>query len=148
MNRRGRRRHDSLQRSHPSALGLSRRRALAGAHQRDQESPRGLRRMPCCLGVRGSVSLDDPRAGGRSTAGRRIAASGGGRARATRLPRTQRMNKLATASTLLPLRLMVGFGFAAHGYAKLSRGPENFATILAAIGVPQPHLAAWLTSLL
>ena len=58
------------------------------------------------------------------------------------------MNKLANRFALLPLRLMVGFGFAAHGYAKLSRGPENFATILAAIGVPQPHLAAWLTSLL
>jgi hypothetical protein len=26
----------------------------------------------------------------------------------------------------LPLRLVIGFGFAAHGYAKLSRGPENF----------------------
>ena len=37
---------------------------------------------------------------------------------------------------LLPLRLMVGFGFAAHGYAKLNRGPENFAIILTAIGVP------------
>ena len=49
---------------------------------------------------------------------------------------------------LLPLRLMIGFGFAAHGYAKLSRGPENFATILAAIGVPQPHVMAWATSLL
>jgi putative oxidoreductase len=48
---------------------------------------------------------------------------------------------------LLPLRLMVGFGFAAHGYAKLSRGPENFATILATIGIPQPHLMAWVTSL-
>ena len=58
------------------------------------------------------------------------------------------MNKLANRFALLPLRLMVGFGFAAHGYAKLSRGPENFATILAAIGVPQPHLAAWITSLL
>lgn len=49
---------------------------------------------------------------------------------------------------LLPLRLIIGFGFAAHGYAKLSRGPENFATILTAIGVPQPHLMAWVTSLL
>lgn len=58
------------------------------------------------------------------------------------------MNKLANGFALLPLRLMVGFGFAAHGYAKLSRGPEDFATILAAIGVPQPHLAAWVTSLL
>jgi putative oxidoreductase len=49
---------------------------------------------------------------------------------------------------LLPLRLIIGFGFAAHGYAKLSRGPESFATILTAIGVPQPHLMAWVTSLL
>jgi putative oxidoreductase len=49
---------------------------------------------------------------------------------------------------LLPLRLIIGFGFAAHGYAKLSRGPENFATILTAIGVPQPQLMAWVTSLL
>lgn len=49
---------------------------------------------------------------------------------------------------LLPLRLMLGFGFAAHGYAKLSRGPENSATILAALRVPQPHVMAWVTSLL
>ncbi|HET7373789.1 MAG TPA: DoxX family protein [Gemmatimonadaceae bacterium] len=58
------------------------------------------------------------------------------------------MNKLANRFALLPLRLMVGFGFAAHGYAKLSRGPESFATILAAIGVPQPHVMAWATCLL
>ena len=44
--------------------------------------------------------------------------------------------------------VMVGFGFAAHGYAKLSRGPDQFAVILAAIGIPQPHLMAWVTSLL
>lgn len=50
--------------------------------------------------------------------------------------------------TLLPLRLMIGFGFAAHGYAKLSRGPDAFATVLASLGVPQPHLMAWVTSLL
>ncbi|HUO58424.1 MAG TPA: DoxX family protein [bacterium] len=49
---------------------------------------------------------------------------------------------------LLPLRLVVGFGFAAHGWAKLSRGPENFASILTYIGVPQPHVMAWVTSLL
>lgn len=49
---------------------------------------------------------------------------------------------------ILPLRLIIGFGFAAHGYAKLSRGPESFAAILAAMGIPQPHLAAWATSLL
>jgi putative oxidoreductase len=49
---------------------------------------------------------------------------------------------------LLPLRLMIGFGFAAHGYAKLSRGPEDFAAILTSIGVSQPRLMAWVTSLL
>jgi len=49
---------------------------------------------------------------------------------------------------LLPLRLLVGFGFAAHGYAKLARGPANFAVILAAIGVPLPEPIAWITTLL
>lgn len=49
---------------------------------------------------------------------------------------------------LLLLRLIVGFGFAAHGYAKLHRGPEKFAVILTALGVPQPHLTSWTTSLL
>ena len=49
---------------------------------------------------------------------------------------------------LLPLRLLIGFGFAAHGLAKLSRGPEHFATVLAAMGIPAPSLAAWVTTLL
>lgn len=53
-----------------------------------------------------------------------------------------------SAWALLPLRLMVGFGFAAHGYAKLSRGPEHFASILDSLGVPLPHLMAWVTALL
>jgi putative oxidoreductase len=47
----------------------------------------------------------------------------------------------------LPLRLMVGYGFMQHGFAKLSKGPEAFAVILHAIGVPAPHLMAWLTIL-
>jgi putative oxidoreductase len=47
----------------------------------------------------------------------------------------------------VPLRLIVGFGFIEHGYAKLLHGPENFATILHALGVPAPHLMAWLTIL-
>jgi putative oxidoreductase len=34
-----------------------------------------------------------------------------------------------------------------HGFAKLSRGPEAFTAILQAIGVPAPHLMAWLTIL-
>jgi putative oxidoreductase len=49
---------------------------------------------------------------------------------------------------LLPLRLVIGFGFAAHGYAKLARGPAAFAAILSAIGIPAPGLTAWVTSLL
>ena len=49
---------------------------------------------------------------------------------------------------LLLLRLTVGFGFASHGYAKLARGPQNFAAILAALGIPAPGPMAWATSLL
>jgi len=48
---------------------------------------------------------------------------------------------------LVPLRLMIGFGFAAHGYAKLSRGPESFADILQTLGIPLPHFIAWVTAL-
>jgi putative oxidoreductase len=47
----------------------------------------------------------------------------------------------------LPLRLIVGYGFMEHGIAKLSRGPEAFANILRTMGVPAPHLMAWLTIL-
>jgi putative oxidoreductase len=47
----------------------------------------------------------------------------------------------------IPLRLIVGYGFMEHGYAKLSRGPEAFAAILHTMGVPAPHLMAWLTVL-
>ncbi len=43
----------------------------------------------------------------------------------------------------LPLRLIVGYGFMAHGYAKLARGSEHFAAILHAIGVPAPEIMAW-----
>ena len=49
---------------------------------------------------------------------------------------------------LLALRLVVGFGFAAHGYAKLDRGPEKFAAILQAMGIPAPGVMAWATTLL
>lgn len=47
----------------------------------------------------------------------------------------------------IPLRLIVGYGFMQHGLAKWSKGPEAFAAILHAIGVPAPHLMAWLTIL-
>jgi putative oxidoreductase len=45
----------------------------------------------------------------------------------------------------LPLRLIVGYGFAEHGFAKLSRGADNFTGLLHAIGLPFPHFFAWLT---
>ena len=47
----------------------------------------------------------------------------------------------------IPLRLIVGYGFMEHGFAKLSRGPDMFAAILQGMGVPAPHLMAWLTIL-
>ena len=47
----------------------------------------------------------------------------------------------------IPLRLIVGYGFMEHGLAKLFRGPEAFAAILHTIGVPAPHVMAWLTVL-
>ena len=47
----------------------------------------------------------------------------------------------------LPLRLIVGYGFIVHGWAKLSRGPETFSVVLHTLGVPAPHLLAWLTTL-
>jgi putative oxidoreductase len=40
---------------------------------------------------------------------------------------------------------MVGFGFLAHGIAKWQRGPEVFAAILQATGVPFPHVMAGAT---
>jgi putative oxidoreductase len=45
----------------------------------------------------------------------------------------------------VPLRLIAGFGFMQHGYSKLLKGPEAFASILHLLGVPAPHLMAWLT---
>jgi putative oxidoreductase len=47
----------------------------------------------------------------------------------------------------LPLRLIVGYGFFAHGLAKIEKGPEHFVDIVQAIGTPLPHLMAWLTIL-
>ena len=45
----------------------------------------------------------------------------------------------------IPLRLIVGYGFFAHGYAKLARGPDHFAGILHAIGLPHAELLSWAT---
>jgi putative oxidoreductase len=48
---------------------------------------------------------------------------------------------------LIPLRLIVGYGFMEHGFAKLAKGPDAFANILQAIGVPGAHFMAWSTVL-
>jgi putative oxidoreductase len=60
------------------------------------------------------------------------------------LPERFRLSRWA----LIPLRLIVGYGFMEHGFAKLSKGPDVFAAILHAIGVPSPHLMAWATILI
>jgi putative oxidoreductase len=48
----------------------------------------------------------------------------------------------------LPLRLVIGYGFVVHGWAKLSRGPEGFAKLLEQVGAPLPELTAWVSTLL
>jgi putative oxidoreductase len=63
--------------------------------------------------------------------------------RATRL-----FPSLPSAWYALPLRIIVGYGFMEHGYAKLARGPENFAGILHALGMPFPSLLSWATVLI
>ena len=45
----------------------------------------------------------------------------------------------------LPLQLIVGYGFLAHGYAKLARGPDDFIAILHAIGMPFAFFLGWAT---
>jgi putative oxidoreductase len=49
--------------------------------------------------------------------------------------------------SLIPVRLIVGYGFMEHGFAKLSKGPDAFAHILQAINVPAPLFMAWSTIL-
>src|SRR6516165_8347717 len=47
---------------------------------------------------------------------------------------------------LLPLRLIIGYGFMAHGWAKLSRGPEGFAKQVEQTGTPLPEVMAWVST--
>lgn len=48
---------------------------------------------------------------------------------------------------VLPLRLIVGYGFMSHGMAKWVRGPENFGKLLHQIGAPLPTATAWMVTL-
>ncbi|MDB5144252.1 MAG: DoxX family protein [Mucilaginibacter sp.] len=43
------------------------------------------------------------------------------------------------------LRLAIGFSFMAHGWTKLSRGPEGYEKLLTLIHVPFPHIMAWVS---
>lgn len=45
----------------------------------------------------------------------------------------------------IPLRLIVGYGFVAHGVAKIMNGPGHFADSLQALGVPAAPVMSWLT---
>jgi putative oxidoreductase len=45
----------------------------------------------------------------------------------------------------LPLRLILGLGFFEHGFAKLSRGADDFIAILHAMGLPFADLLGWAT---
>ena len=49
--------------------------------------------------------------------------------------------------TASPLRLIVGLGFVAHGYAKLVHGPQHFVDALQGLGIPWPGFMGWLTIL-
>ncbi|MGF7037832.1 DoxX family protein [Mucilaginibacter lappiensis] len=55
-----------------------------------------------------------------------------------------RSNKNYNNWAPLFLRLGMGFGFMAHGYAKLSRGPAGFEKLLHLIGVPFAHIIAYI----
>ena len=50
--------------------------------------------------------------------------------------------------SLLPIRLVVGFGFLSHGLAKFGRGPQKFGKLLDLIGTPFPVPTAWMVTTL
>lgn len=54
-------------------------------------------------------------------------------------------NRVPSAWWTVVVRVMVGYGFMAHGFAKLSKGPDAFTAVLHALGVPIPHVMAWTT---
>jgi putative oxidoreductase len=53
------------------------------------------------------------------------------------------LKKYQSFSPLL-LRLAMGVGFMAHGWAKLSRGTQGFEKLLAQTGVPFAHINSWI----
>jgi putative oxidoreductase len=61
--------------------------------------------------------------------------------------RSQSPGRAPIAWWALAPRAIVGYGFMAHGFAKLSHGPSGFAAILHALAVPIPDVMAWATIL-
>jgi putative oxidoreductase len=55
--------------------------------------------------------------------------------------------RVPTTWWAVPLRVIVGYGFMAHGAAKLSKGADAFAAVLLALGTPIPDVMAWATIL-
>jgi putative oxidoreductase len=64
------------------------------------------------------------------------------------MPTSISMQNRYSSWAAIPLRLIVGYGFIEHGFAKLLRGPESFTDILHAIGIPAASLMAWATILI
>jgi putative oxidoreductase len=60
---------------------------------------------------------------------------------------TAKAENMLSAWSALPLRLIIGYGFMVHGYAKLSRGPATFAIVLHTLGVPAPLFFSWATTI-
>lgn len=57
------------------------------------------------------------------------------------------MSKKIQRLAPLALRLVIGYGSMAHGWAKLSRGIGGFEKLLIFLHVPFPHLMAWVVPL-
>jgi putative oxidoreductase len=58
---------------------------------------------------------------------------------------TTRISSAMRRYAAIPLRAIAGGGFMQHGWAKIAKGPEAFASILESLHVPFPHLSAYLT---
>ena len=54
---------------------------------------------------------------------------------------------LLNRGAYLILRMVIGYGFMVHGWAKWSRGPGKFAGLIQQIGIPFPEFTAWLVTL-
>ena len=51
----------------------------------------------------------------------------------------------STSTVAILTRIIVGYGFLQHGYAKVANGPANFAASLSGLGVPLPNIMSWVT---